>query len=575
MTTPVSSPARYPAGNRYPAVDVYPADGAALDPVPTIDFAAFNKQVEDFLAEEAERRRYPPLVELFDGDWNSVGVVGQAVSASFQWIDNETGTASLEMPLDYYLSEWAINVDGRATSDVHVRMEKDGARWTGKMDELKIIKDDTGRRYVRMLFKHDFEQLKKMIVYPNPFLPPEVQFPRLWLCFGKAKWALKTTLFCTIMRLEASLWTLPDDPLDKSQWNNLDQSTWWNVVKPDLVRDNSLPAIVHSRMKTMFDCSKKIVADGQLSWTCRRYLPGDPPPWEGANLRYGCLVWDLVDKSSFATGTAFRGNVWSGFFKELLNIHGDGITETVEQVDDPNVPGDYPVPEYRGTIPSAPGVVFWESEMSGIQSSEMSIKPAGAVGSVAGGHSMPGVNELISATVQMVGDLTAMIPGVPPLGGIADALLKPLYTDVFLAFGKIKSSSRARRSGGAHYHEEFAEGADKAYTLGYLLAQRTQMWKTREVRACTLKVADGAPWTVGDFGGGDFFLGDRVGFNVIGMPTGVVFVEQVSELSISWDRDTAPGWEITIGQRTPQDPVIQGFEAIQEIFSIVRELGLS
>ena len=47
MTTPVSSPARYPAGNRYPAVDVYPADGAALDPVPTIDFAAFNKQVEE------------------------------------------------------------------------------------------------------------------------------------------------------------------------------------------------------------------------------------------------------------------------------------------------------------------------------------------------------------------------------------------------------------------------------------------------------------------------------------------------------------------------------------------------
>ena len=77
-----------------------------------------------------------------------------------------------------------------------------------------------------------------------------------------------------------------------------------------------------------FDTSKKIVADGQLSWTCRRYLPGDPPPWEGADLRYGCLVWDLVDKSSFGTGTAFRGNVWSGFFKELLNIHGDGITET-------------------------------------------------------------------------------------------------------------------------------------------------------------------------------------------------------------------------------------------------------
>jgi len=180
----------------------------------------------------------------------------------------------------------------------------------------------------------------------------------------------------------------------------------------------------------------------------------------------------------------------------------------------------------------------------------------------------------MSATVQMVGDLTAMIPGVPPLGGVADAILKPLYTDVFLAFGKIKNSNRARRSGGAHYHEEFAEGADKAYTLGYLIAQRAQMWRTREVRSCTLKVADSAPWTVGDFGGGDFFLGDRVGFNIIGMPTGVVFVEQVSELTMAWDRQTAPSWDVTIGQRTPQDPVMQLYEAVEEIFSITQELGI-
>ena len=542
--------------------------------VEDIDFESFNRQIEDMLREEADQRRRAPEVELYDGDWNPVGIAGRVNAASFSFLSNETGTAFLEMPLDYYLSEWAINVDGRATSDVHVRMEKDGARWTGKMEELKIIKEDTGRRYVRLLFKHDFEQLKKMVVYPNPFLPPEIQFPRLWLCFGKAKWALKTTLLCTIMRLESSLWTLPDNPLDKSQWNNFDQSTWWNVVKPDSGVDNSLPSIVHSRMKTMFDTGKKIVADSQLQWECRRYLPGDPPPWEGANLRYGCLVWDLVDKSGFNTGTAFRGNLFEGIIREFLNIHGDGITETVEQVDDPNVPGDYPAPLVRGTTPANPGVVFWESEMSGIQSSEYSMKPAGAVGSVAGGHSMPGVNELISATVQMVGDLTAMIPGVPPLGGIADALLKPLYTDVFLAFGKIKNSNRAQRSGGAHYHEEFAEGADKAYTLGYLIAQRAQMWRTREVRSCTVKVADAAPWTVGDFGCGDFFLGDRVGFNIIGMPVGVVYVEQVSELTMAWDRDTAPSWDVVMGQRVPQDPVMQLYEAVQEIFSITQELGI-
>jgi len=539
-----------------------------------VDLQAFHRDIERMLAEEAERRIYPPEVELFDGDQNSVGIVGQVNSCTAQHVMNETGMATVEMPIDYYLSEWAMNADARDTKDIHVRIEKDGARWTGKLDELKVVK--TGdQRVVRLSFKNDYEQLKNMLAYANPFLPPEVQFPKVWVLYGRSQWALKTTLFVNIMRLESSLWVLPDDPLDKSQWNNLDQSTWWNVVAPNSGEDTSLRCIAFSRFKTIHDCSKKIVADAQLMWTCRRYYPhlGDPPPWEGADVRPGALVWDLVDKSSFADGTAFRGNVWSGFIREFLNIHGDGINQTVEQVDDPNVPGQYLVPEFQGTIPSMPGCVFWESEMSGIESSEYTWKPASAVGSVAGGSSMPGVNELISATIQMIGDLTAMIPFVPPLGGIADALLKPLYENVFLAFGKIKNSARARELGGAHYHEQFAEGADKAYTLGYLLAQRAQMWKTREVRSATLQVADGAPWKIGDRGLGDFFLGDRVGFNIIGMPTGVVYVEQVSELTLSFDRDKAASWAITIGQRQGTDPVADMWERVQEIMSLVKDLG--
>lgn len=539
-----------------------------------IDFDTAFTEITNRLKAEEKRRLLPADVRLYDGDANFRGTVKRENAASFQYLDNETGIASLEMPLDYYLSRWIADIDSRGTTNVLIRAEKDGSRWCGLMDEFKIIKGDDGRKFIRVTFKHDYEGLKHILAWSNPFLPAEVQFPRLWVCFGRARWALKTTLLVNLMRLESSLFMLPDDPMDPNGWNNFDQSTWWNVVKPDLEPDHSVGAIVHSRFKNMHDVSKKIVADAQLSWEPRRYFDGDPPPWPGANLRNGCIVWDLIDKSGWTTGTSFGGNIFEGLFRELINIGADGITENVEQVDDPNVPGEYLIPGFKGTIPSMPGVVYREGEHTGIQASEFSHKPATDVGVVAGGHSMPGVNELISAAVQMVGDLTAMIPGVPPLGGVADAILKPLYTDVFLAFGKWKSPQRAQRLGGSHYHEKWAEGGDRAYTLAFLLAMRAGMWSTRETNRVTLTVADGAPWRIGQRGHGHFFLGDRVAFSVLGMKPGRLFVERVSELTLAWDRDSTPGWQIQIGQREAEDPVARMAEDMQDFLGMLQELGV-
>ncbi|BDQ19772.1 phage tail protein [Rhodococcus qingshengii] len=540
-----------------------------------IDFDTAFTEITNRLKAEEKRRLLPADVRLYDGDANFRGTVKRENAASFQYLDNETGIASLEMPLDYYLSRWIADIDSRGTTNVLIRAEKDGSRWCGLMDEFKIIKGDDGRKFIRVTFKHDYEGLKHILAWSNPFLPAEVQFPRLWVCFGRARWALKTTLLVNLMRLESSLFMLPDDPMDPNGWNNFDQSTWWNVVKPDLEPDHSVGAIVHSRFKNMHDVSKKIVADAQLSWEPRRYFDGDPPPWPGANLRNGCIVWDLIDKSGWTTGTSFGGNIFDGLFRELINIGADGITENVEQVDDPNVPGEYLIPGFKGTIPSMPGVVYREGEHTGIQASEFSHKPATDVGVVAGGHSMPGVNELISAAVQMVGDLTAMIPGVPPLGGVADAILKPLYTDVFLAFGKWKSPQRAQRLGGSHYHEKWAEGGDRAYTLAFLLAMRAGMWSTRETNRVTLTVADGAPWRIGQRGHGHFFLGDRVAFSVLGMKPGRLFVERVSELTLAWDRDSTPGWQIQIGQREAEDPVARMAEDMQDFLGMLQELGVA
>lgn len=545
--------------------------------VETIDFDQVFGEIAERLTKDRERRIRPPLVRLWDGDWNYVGEVHREISAKFTLPENETGVGIVELPAHYYLSKWLTNHDDRATANVFITVDKDGARWSGMLDDLELYKDDTGRRVVKASFKSDYEHLKHIIAYSNPFLPPEIQFPRLWILFGPAKWALKLTLFVNLLRLEANLWTLPDDPMDPSQWLNLNQSTWSQVVAPTPIgTDNSQFAIVSSRFKYMHDVQKRITADAQLTWEPRRYLEGDPPPWEGANLRHGCLVWDLVDNSGWDTETSFGGNLFTGLVRAFTSIGSDGTSETINTVPDPTFPPEYSEPGWHGTIARAPGIILRDGERTGIQSNSFHWKPATDTEFVTGGHSMPGVNELISATINMVGDLIAAAIVIPPVGGMVDALLKPLYTDVFLAFMKWQDIGRAQRLGWSHYQETWCEGADRAYTLSALIALRTGMWRTREQTTHTVTVADGVEnLRIGQRGRGNAWLGTRIGTTVRdwGKP-GRVYVDRITELVLAWDRSTTPAWTITVGHREPEDPVAKALEMLQDVMSIARDLGV-
>lgn len=539
---------------------------------PDVEFLNITNRLK---AERAARIRNPQ-VKIFDGDWILRGRVNHSYSSSLSEIDGETGIGTIELPPEHYLAKWIVDHDSRPTKNVHISVDKDGVRWTGRMDRYEIDITDRFHKKVRVIFKHDYEEFKHILCWANPFLPAEIQFPRLWLLFGPAKWCIKTTLFVNVLRLEASLWMLPDDPMDLSQWFNLDQSTWSMVVKPDTIgSDSSLFAIVHSRFKDFHSVVKPTLEDAQLTPTFRRWFTGDPAPWAGAVLRHGCLVIDIEDKSAWTTGTSFGGDIFAGLLYAVAQFTTDGFDDGTQVIADPAWPAEYYQPGWKSVVPGHAGPIYRTAKgHSGVQTSIFTGSPAKDVQHVTGGHSMPGVNELISAAIQMTGDLIAMIIGVPPVGGAADAILKPLYTDVFLAFMAWKDIGRAQSLGFSHYRERFADGADKAYTLAAILSLRTSLWATRETFTHKLTVADGCPWMVGQNGHGHFYLGDRIGSTVEGMPAGKIYVDRVSEISLTWDRKSSPTWNITIGQRKPNDPVIRAMERIQDIMGLIHELGV-
>jgi len=215
-------------------------------------------------------------------------------------------------------------------------------------------------------------------------------------------WVLLTTLHLQLVREHNPLITIPDDPLDIELWDDLfDQSNWSVVVKPLSFLESANSGVVwgvaSSRWSTWHDMAKILLEDSELSVVCTRYLNGDPAPWDGANLRHGTLVISIEDKSGVHIGTSNGGDIFSGLRRTVSEFASDFIDSTQNLIDDNEVPQEYFLPGYRATAKEFPYVVYRTGEGSGIQTSKFINSPAKGVQVNVGGHSMPGVNEAISA----------------------------------------------------------------------------------------------------------------------------------------------------------------------------------
>src|SRR5699024_10495537 len=124
------------------------------------DFDAAFAEISEHLESDAARRNTPPLVRVWGGRCSLRGECRQAYAATITIKNNETGTASLELPEDYYLARWAIDADSRDTTNIHITMDRDGYRWNGTVDSVSIVKTENGERRVRILAKHAYEHLK-------------------------------------------------------------------------------------------------------------------------------------------------------------------------------------------------------------------------------------------------------------------------------------------------------------------------------------------------------------------------------------------------------------------------------
>ena len=532
---------------------------------------------------EERIRREQPVGRIWDAEWNCQHVMGSEYSAKFSWISNDTGPGQTEFPFESPIAQWIYDYQGRLDRGegrtVGITIDYTGARWSGILDKFAVEQREDGDRVLVVDWVHDYEKLKWYPVVPNPFLPDGFQFPRAWLLAGPCTWVLKVTLFLSIWREHNPFLTWPDDPLDLNNWvtMGLDMSNWHTVVKPEsflqAIGSGVVWSVVTSRWANFHDMAHYMLEDSELSVVCRRYLPGDQPPWEGADLRYGTLVIDFVDKSGIQIGTSHGGNVFDGLARTINEFADDFLDSTSELISDAPTPSEYFAVDKRYTDKIKPYVIFYEGETSAVQTSSWVYSPTKGVQVSVGGHSAPGVNETISATIQAVGDVLGNLVQIGSLGGTIDTLLAPIYEDTIAAWQSYKSNERANNTGWDRLFAYFQEGAGKAYTISSLLVLRAGLWATKTVVSWKVSVADGRPYLVGDQGKGHFFLDDRVG--LVLAADNKIHMDRCRRLDLGWGPDSPPEWTINIGdERIWQDPAQRALGRIERLIAGLHDLGV-
>ena len=555
----------------------------------TEDFALWAQELRESRTALASQ---PARIRLFDGNWVERGEVLECLEGSgVNLLLNDVGTIRLEIPIDLddrrgtYLAHWALNEDARSTSNIHVIVEKDGARIGGSGDpdkQVTLKRSRDGDRVILEFFEDTIE-LRHVHMAANPFLPVSlIQQPKCQFLFAPAKWGLKASLKMNLARLQILNLNMGSDFLAGQNGSGLWAQSQIVVVPGSTAGDVSPVTLITGTIKQPWlEVAQPILEDAELQIVTRRFLTGDPEPYPGAGTawRNGTLFVDIVDKSGFRTGTSLFGNLATGMARTIANLTSNYVEDSYDLLTGAPVDtSGHRIPGRLFTSPERPHVIYLDDEyVTGLQDFELTRGPGGPCRITAGGQSMPGVNELLEAVIGYAGDvlgdnISIAGYGVGSLGSIMNAFLMPILRNSILAYMSVPLLSRAARQGWGHRLETACQGVTQAYTPMSVIDLRRRRRETDPRTAYGFSVANAQPWLIGDRGHGHWWLGDRVGGSTVYLGARV-FTRRCRGLELNL---VSHQWEkASFGDlRAQQDALEKAIGLISGAFGALNEIGL-
>jgi hypothetical protein len=556
---------------------VFTATRAAPPPPPGRPaFEALDRiegEVEGWREQLGYLRRAKPMITFYRNKQNGdpgleyYGRVAyqDTLSASFPLKKNVSAQGVMELRFDHYISEWMRSIpnDPKERKNVVIRVDMFGGRlrWTGLLHH-HAVKTRDGMRYMEFTFNDDLQFLQFLLGPPNPVLPiPVFQFPRVFALLGPAKWACSIMILLNLIRVEGNLWTLPDDPFDLDQWDDLFPWSWgdWQAhikCNPLPLDDSSLWTVIGSRMNPVDSVLADALEDAQLTLKWRRCFTDEGEQESGLLFNTtpanGALVFEIVDDSGYYSplkGTFLGGSIIDGMVRSVVQYVGGFVEDTGALLTDNEsiYPDAYYGPGFLGTLAEAPWLVIRDSSWTPIETSELTWSPATAVRVIVGGDN-PAADAIARLIIQTTGNILGyfLLFGFSSAGDIAAELIMPFLVGTIAAWLEWKNFSRAQNLGWVHLWELYQQGGENnSWSLSAIAALRGGFLASRSETSHTVSLR-GNSWVMP---GVHFDIGSRVGTTCRGYDD-IIFVAQCEEVIPAWDHSNSDplNIQIKIGQ---------------------------
>ena len=437
----------------------------------------------------------------------------------FEW--NAIGTASIVLKQTDPLVPIVMNCHQNV---VPVTIRYGYTRWSGRV-EYCDYEYKSGEYNVTVYCTSDYQWFDKIMCWPDPFLPIQVQFPSRAVFIGPAITCIKTMIMENVFRLQAGLWELVNTALS----GDLDWKAWFGtllesdgnivdmlrtpivVIPTDPIFDPSPCTSINGRMDKLSTLMDRVMKSYGLHLTADLWLPGEPQPTGLLiPLTVATIVVDVKDMSGVTGPT---GTFIDGLIKDVVDLQNSVLGDVLNPLLNP---GNQYAPEGINIAPTLgvnftkPWVVFSDHARGGLREFHLVPHSPLAHTVIGGGKSPHWVNDLINATLEFFIDAIEIAIGFT---GIPDTLLDGTFDDILLAFQEIENSKRRISMGPYCFSEYFQQTGASAYTLDEWFALKDAMWDSRGFHGIIIGFDNGYPYTVGK----DLFVGGLASFGNNGL----------------------------------------------------------
>lgn len=518
-----------------------------------------------------ELRDAKPLIRIWMNNQDSsiagavyVGRIDMddTVKGNFPFKNNAPSQGTVELRDDHYIAMWLKKLpnDPELRKNVLITVDFYGGtkRWSGLLDHWEV-KSRGGVKTVELIFQDDLTFLQFLLAPPNPALPSNIfAFPRIFAIAGPARWTVSMVIFLQLLRKQANLWQLPDDPFDFESWDD----TWdWNdwqahIMAPKFTQDSSLWTFIAARMSPVDSIIANTLDDAQLTITYRRIITDDgevcqPNPFI-TNVRNCALVFEVVDNSNVSAfdGTFLEGSIIDGMVRSVVQ-YGSGYIEDVFNLitdDQSYTPDEYFQNGFMGTIARMPWLVIRDNEWTAIETNSLSWGPAKNVAVVIGGDN-PAADAIAKLTIETIGNMLGSLIMFSSLGTIISDVVMPFLVGTIAAWVEWKNYGRAQQAGWMHYLEAYQQGAEaNSWSLSAVAALRGGFLTSKAETAHVMSLHDS--WIIP---GVHADIGHRVGSTIQSKGIeSIIWVNQIEEMAASWDNTSGSEqpylWVIKVGR---------------------------